>query len=61
MHFGSSLDNALERAIQPGKGKKPLSETQMNSKVQQTLAKWLGTEAVQKRYRDPMAKVNRER
>lgn len=60
MHFGTALDAALEKAIAPGKGKRQMSEAQMNAKIQRVLVAWLGPDAVQKRYKDPMARFNKE-
>lgn len=58
MHFGSSLESALEQAVKQGKRKKPLSESQMRQKIDATLTRWLGTGAIEKKYRDPAEKLN---
>lgn len=56
MHFGTQLDEALEKATEQGKRKKPLSAAMRNQKIQETLNRWLGTKE-KKRYRDPMLKL----
>lgn len=58
MHFGTKLEAALEAAVAQGKRKQPLSEAQRHSRTQDTLTKWLGTGAVEKKYRDPMSRFN---
>jgi hypothetical protein len=55
MHFGTKLEQALENSVSQGKRKQPLSDAQKYARTQDTLAKWLGTDVVKKRYRDPMA------
>lgn len=57
MRFGSGLEDALHRATNPGGGKnaKPLSETQKNQKIKETLNRWLGITAENQQYRDPAA------
>lgn len=60
MHFGRRLEAELEKAVSPGKSKKPMSEAQINAKIQKTLTLWLGEQDVKKRFRDPMARFNKE-
>lgn len=60
MHFGSALESALEKCVAQGKRKKPMSEAQQHAKVEQTLARWLGADAVKRRFRDPMSRFNKE-
>lgn len=57
MHFGSALEEALMRAVDQGKRKKPLSEAMKNQKTQEVLNRWLGESAAPKRYRDPAIKL----
>jgi hypothetical protein len=58
MHFGSAVEDALQRATNPssnGKKQKALSESQRNQNVKETLSRWLGNEAINRQYRDPAA------
>jgi hypothetical protein len=63
MHFGSALEDALQRATNPNSGNKrakPLSEAQRNQKTMETLSRWLGKEAVTRQYRDPAAQAKED-
>lgn len=55
MHFGSTLEHELEKAVENGKRKKPMSDAQRHARTQEVLARWLGAEAVKKKFRDPAA------
>lgn len=56
MTFGTELEDALRKATDQGKRKKPMSEAQKTAKTQEVLRRWLGDDAVKQRFRDPMVK-----
>jgi hypothetical protein len=59
MHFGSGLEDALHQATNPsggGKRAKQLTDTQRNQKIKETLSRWLGNKAADRKFRDPAAR-----
>lgn len=59
MHFGTGLEDALQRETAPtgsGKRAKQPTEAQRNQKIKQTLSRWLGNKAADQKYRDPAAR-----
>lgn len=53
MHFGKGLENDLERAMDVGKRKKPLSEAERQRRRDQVFERWFD-EKKELKFRDPM-------
>lgn len=53
MHFGRGIESDLEKAMDTGKRKKPLSETEKNRRRAQVFERWFDEKQEQK-FRDPM-------
>jgi hypothetical protein len=53
MHFGRGLENDLERAMDIGKRKKPLSEAEKQQRRNQVFERWYN-EKQERKFRDPM-------
>jgi hypothetical protein len=52
MHFGRGLENDLEKAMDLGKRKKPLTETERVSRREKVFERWFD-EKIERRFRDP--------
>lgn len=53
MHFGRGLDRDLEKAMDPGKRKKPLTEIERTRRRNAVFERWFDEKQEQK-FRDPM-------
>jgi hypothetical protein len=53
MHFGRGIENDLEKAMDPGKRKKPFSEAEKNRRRDAVFERWFD-EKQERKFRDPM-------
>jgi hypothetical protein len=53
MYFGQGLDADLERAMDPGKRKKGLSNIEKENRRRQVFERWFDKK-IERKYRDPM-------
>jgi hypothetical protein len=53
MYFGKGIEADLEKAMDPGKRKKPLSETERRRRREAVFERWFD-EKIERKFRDPM-------
>lgn len=53
MYFGRLVENDLEKAVDTGKRKKPLSDAERQRKRDAVFERWFD-EKTERKYRDPM-------
>jgi hypothetical protein len=58
MHFGQAVEADIENSMRTkGHRRKPMSEAMRNQKVAEVMARWMGVQATERKFKDPAMKL----